>query len=141
VGPIGQTHIGKDASSPVAAVRLEEDFLPKHQIGRRLLGLMAVRLALLRAIDPAEADTFRVLVVKDFEDIAVKDGDDETMIIRVSDSRRGCQDGEEHTKGPYKQATVGTNRESHGGLAGRCIVGGLGTRAQAPRQRVSLISA
>jgi hypothetical protein len=29
-----------------------------------------------------------------------------------------------------REATVGTNRERHGGLAGRRIVGGLRTRAQ-----------
>jgi hypothetical protein len=33
--------------------------------------------ALLRAVDAAQADAFRVLVVQDFEDVAVEDGDDE----------------------------------------------------------------
>ena len=50
---------------------------------------MALRLVFLRAIDPAEADAFRVLVVEDFEGIAVEDGDDEAMILRDSGGRRG----------------------------------------------------
>ncbi|HEX4967867.1 MAG TPA: hypothetical protein VFV44_05060, partial [Nitrospiraceae bacterium] len=81
VGPIGQTHLGKDVSRPIAAVRLEKDFLPKHHCGRRLLGLMAVRLTLLRAVDATQTDTFRVLLVQDVKSIAVKDGDDEAGVI------------------------------------------------------------
>jgi hypothetical protein len=42
-----------------------------------LLGSRAVRLGLLRAIDAAEADTFGVVIVQDFDGIAVEDGDDE----------------------------------------------------------------
>ncbi len=44
---------------------------------RRLLRSLAEGLAFLRAIDPAEADAFRVLVVQDFDGVAVEDGDDE----------------------------------------------------------------
>ena len=33
-------------------------------------------LAVVRAVDTAEADTFRVLVVEDFDGVAVEDGDD-----------------------------------------------------------------
>ena len=40
-----------------------------------MLGLLAVGLAFLRAVDPAEADTFRVLVVEHFDGVAVEDGD------------------------------------------------------------------
>jgi hypothetical protein len=71
VGPIGQQHIGKGASRLVASVRLEDDFFPKHHRGCRLFGLMAVGLALLRAVDAAQADAFRVLVVEDFEGVIV----------------------------------------------------------------------
>jgi hypothetical protein len=81
VGPIGQTHIGKDASRPIAAVRLEEDFFPQHQRDRRLLGLMAIRLTLLRAVDPTQTDAFGGLLVQDFKNIAVEDGDDEAGIV------------------------------------------------------------
>jgi hypothetical protein len=42
-----------------------------------LLGLLAVSLAFLRAVDAAEADTFSVVVVvQDLEGLAVEDGDD-----------------------------------------------------------------
>ena len=81
VGPIGQTHIGKNASRPIAAVRLEENFFPQHHLGRRLLGLMAVRLTFLRAVDATQTDAFGVLLVQDVKSIAVKDGDDEAGVI------------------------------------------------------------
>jgi len=38
----------------------------------------AACLALLRAVDAAEADAFSALVVQDFEGVAVEDGDDFT---------------------------------------------------------------
>ena len=38
----------------------------------------AACLAFLRAVDPAEADALRVLVVQDFDGVAVEDGDDGT---------------------------------------------------------------
>jgi len=41
-----------------------------------MLGVVAVGLTLLRAVDAAEADAFRVVVVQDFELVAVEDGDD-----------------------------------------------------------------
>jgi hypothetical protein len=37
---------------------------------------MAIRLALLRAVDAAQADAFMVSVVEDFEGVAVVDADD-----------------------------------------------------------------
>jgi hypothetical protein len=40
------------------------------------LSSRAVRLAFSRAVDAAEADAFRVLVVEDFDGVAVEDGDD-----------------------------------------------------------------
>ena len=93
VGPIGQTHIGKEGYvQPCRGRASGGGLFPKHQRGRRLLGLMAVRLTLLRAVDPAEADAFRVLLVEDFEGIAVEDPDDEAMILRDSSGRRGCQE-------------------------------------------------
>ena len=33
-------------------------------------------LALLGAVDPAEADAFRVVIMQDFDGVAVEDGDD-----------------------------------------------------------------
>jgi hypothetical protein len=84
---------------------------------------MTVRLALLGAVDTVQADAFRVLVVEDFEGIAVEDPDDEAMILRDSGGWRGCQDSEEHTEGPNREATEGAKDEGHGSLAGRRIVG------------------
>ena len=40
-----------------------------------LLGLLAEGLALLRAIDPAEANACGVLVVQDFDGVAIEDRD------------------------------------------------------------------
>ena len=40
-----------------------------------MLGSFAEGLALLRTINPAEADTFRVLVVQNLNGVAVKDPD------------------------------------------------------------------
>jgi hypothetical protein len=76
VSPIGQTYIGKDVPRPIAAVRLEEDFFPKHHFDRRLLGLMAVLLTLLRAVNATQADAFGVLLVQD-----IKDRDDKAGVI------------------------------------------------------------
>jgi hypothetical protein len=41
-----------------------------------VLGCWAVGLALLRAVDAVQADTFGVVIVQDFERVAVEDGDD-----------------------------------------------------------------
>jgi hypothetical protein len=40
-----------------------------------LLRSLAVGLAFLRTVDPTESDTFRVLVVQDFDGVAVEDAD------------------------------------------------------------------
>ena len=58
------------------AVGLEGDFLPEGEGRGGLLGSLAEGLAFLRAVDAAEADAFRVLVVQDFDGVAVEDGDD-----------------------------------------------------------------
>jgi len=47
-----------------------------------LLGALAEGLALFWAVDPAEADAFRVLVVQDFEGVAVEDSDDGAGEVR-----------------------------------------------------------
>jgi hypothetical protein len=59
MGAIGQEHIAKGTSILVEAARLARDYFPKNQRCRSLLGSIAESLALLGAIDPAEADTFR----------------------------------------------------------------------------------
>jgi hypothetical protein len=40
-----------------------------------LLRFLAISLAFLRAVDAAEADTFRALVVQNFEGVTVEDAD------------------------------------------------------------------
>ena len=75
VGAIPQEHIGKDAPVLVLAVGLEDDISPEDERGRRLLGVVAVGLTFLRAVDAAEADTLRVHVVQHFDGVAVEDGD------------------------------------------------------------------
>jgi hypothetical protein len=74
VSSFPQNHIGEGASVLVEAVRLEDDFFSKDQRGRRLLGLMAVRLALLGAIDPAEADAFRMVIMQAIEVLLWRNG-------------------------------------------------------------------
>jgi hypothetical protein len=49
-------------------------------------------LALLRTVDTAEADAFGVLVVEDFDGVAVEDTDYLALILTDSNSRRGCQE-------------------------------------------------
>ena len=75
VGAILQEHIPKGAPVLVLAVGQEGDFFSKDQRGRGVLGVVAVGLAFLWAVDAAQADTFRVLVVQDFKGVAVEDTD------------------------------------------------------------------
>jgi hypothetical protein len=106
--PIGQEHIGKGAFVLVVAVRLDGNVFPESEGRGGLLGALAERLAFLRAVDAAEADTFRVLVVQDFEGVAVEDGNDEAdvwMLLTTSRERsclqeeRLLQGTEEHLVG------------------------------------------
>jgi len=53
------------------AGRMHRDLPAEGELGCRLLGSIAVSLALLRAVDAVEADAFRVLVVEDFDGVAV----------------------------------------------------------------------
>jgi hypothetical protein len=54
-------------------VRLERDFFPEGEVRGGVLGPFAERLAFLWAIDAAEEDALRALVVQDFESVAVED--------------------------------------------------------------------
>jgi hypothetical protein len=73
---IGQGHLPDGAPVLVVAVGLDGDLLPEGEGRGRLLRSLAEGLFLLRTVDTAEADTFGVLVVQDFEGVAVEDGDD-----------------------------------------------------------------
>jgi len=54
------------------AVGLDGDLFPKGEGRSSLFRSLAEGLAFLRAVDPAEADTFRVLVVQNFEGVTVQ---------------------------------------------------------------------
>jgi hypothetical protein len=69
-----QEHIGEGVSRLVVTVRLEEDLFPKYNLERRLLGFLAVGLALLRAIDAAEADAFRIVTMQVIEVLLWRNG-------------------------------------------------------------------
>ena len=49
---------------------------------------MAEGLAFLRTVNTAEPDTFRVLVVQDFDGVAVEDGDDGAGEVGGKDTNR-----------------------------------------------------
>jgi hypothetical protein len=76
VGAIGEKHISNGATVLILPECLKLDFLPEGEGRGGVLGVVAVGLALLRAVDAAEADVFRKLVVQNFERVAVEDGDD-----------------------------------------------------------------
>ena len=76
VGTIGQDHVSDGVLVLVVAVGLDRDFLAKGEVRGSLLRSPAERLAFLGAVDPTQADAFRVLVVQNFEGVAVEDGDD-----------------------------------------------------------------
>ena len=60
----------------VLAVALDDYFFPKDEGRGGVRGVFAVGLVPLRAVDPAETDTFRLLIVQDFDGIAVENEDD-----------------------------------------------------------------
>jgi hypothetical protein len=46
-----------------------------------LIGSLAVGLAIFRAVDAVQADTFSAVVVQDFESVTVEDEDDEASEV------------------------------------------------------------
>jgi len=74
--PFGQDHLANSAPVLVLAACLKFDFFPKGEIRGGLLRSRAVGLAFLRAVDAVEADALRVVIVQDFDGVAVEDGDD-----------------------------------------------------------------
>jgi len=75
MGPIGQKHIGKGASVLILAECLmKRDFLSEGEIRGGLLRSLTEGLAFLWAVDAVETDAFGVVVVQDFEGVAVEDG-------------------------------------------------------------------
>ena len=72
VCPIRQEHITKGALVPVVAMCLDGDFFAEDQLRGSVLGVVAIGLAFLGAVDPAEADAFSMVAVQDFEGVAVQ---------------------------------------------------------------------
>ena len=68
---IGQDHIAHGAPVSVFTEDLDRDFLAVGEGRRELLGFLAAGLFLLRAVDAVESDALRVLVVQNFEGVAV----------------------------------------------------------------------
>ena len=89
VHAIRQEHICKGARVLVVAVRLDGDFFPEGEGRGSVLGLLAVGLAFLRAVDAAETDTFSMVAVQDFDGVAVEDRDDGAA--EVGDEGRALQ--------------------------------------------------
>ena len=65
VRSIGQKHSPKGASVLVVAMCLDGDCLPEGEVRGGVLGVVAVGLALLRAVDAAQADAFSAVAVQD----------------------------------------------------------------------------
>ena len=71
VRSIRQQSISKRTLVFITAIGLEGNLLPIDQLKCGVFGLLAKSLAFLGAVDAAEADAFRTLVVKDFDGVAV----------------------------------------------------------------------
>jgi len=62
-----------------------------------VLGVATVGLALLRAVDPTEADAFSVVAVQDFDGVAVDHSYNSSVVVGGTDNRwdeQGCQQQE-----------------------------------------------
>ena len=78
-----------------------------------LLGSLAIRLALLWAVNALEADSFRALVVQDFDSIAIQHTDHRagelTRKDRTGEQERE-QEGPETAHGPDASRSVSPRR-------------------------------
>jgi hypothetical protein len=77
---------------------------------------VAVSLAFLRPVDAVESDVFGVLVVQDFEGVAIEDGDDGASQLSCKD-RTGKQEREEDnpetSHGPHARSVHTPWRGDH----------------------------
>ena len=62
---------------PVLAVRLEHDIFAKNELRCCLLRSLAERLGFLRAVDAIQADALGLLILQDFDGVAVDHRDDD----------------------------------------------------------------
>ena len=72
VGVIRQEHIGKRPPILVEAEGPDCHIFPEQEFRRSLLGLLAIGLTLLRAIDQPQSNPFSVASVRDFDRVAVE---------------------------------------------------------------------
>jgi len=78
---------------PVLAVRLEHDIFAKNQLRCCLFRSLAECLGFLRAVDAIQADALRLLVLQDFDRVAVDYRDDEGGELgrsAVNCKQKGC---------------------------------------------------
>jgi len=94
---IGEQDIAECAPVPIPAVCLHGHVPTEHQLRRELLGLRAVGLSLLRAINPIEPDLLSRAVVQDLDGITVRDPDHAPGEVGGKDGPRS--DTEKHAKG------------------------------------------
>jgi hypothetical protein len=64
IGSIRQNHIGNRSPVLVEAVGVDGDFFAESESRGGVLGTVSVGLALLGTVEAAEADAFRMVVVK-----------------------------------------------------------------------------
>lgn len=67
-----------------------------------MLGSRAVGLPLLRTVDAAEADTFRALVMEDFDRLAVENGDNGAGEVGSTDNSWDEQGFQQQDWGPVR---------------------------------------
>jgi hypothetical protein len=72
IHPIGQEYIRKGACVLVVAVGLDRNVFTEGEVSGGVLGVVAVGLAFLRAVDSAEADAFSMVAVQNFDGVAVQ---------------------------------------------------------------------
>jgi hypothetical protein len=75
IHPIGQDHVSKGARVLVVVVGLDGHVLPEGEFRGGGLGVVAVGLAFLRAVDAAEADAFNMVTVQYIDGVAINYSD------------------------------------------------------------------
>ena len=84
----------------------------RREVKCHMLGSLAERLTFLRAVDPAQADNFSVVVVQDFEGVAVNYpgySSGEVSSTNSSWDEHGCQQQELCPMRDHDRCTVATD--------------------------------
>ena len=82
-------------------MRLDGDFFDEGEVRGGLLGVLTIGGAFLGAVDIAEADAVRLLVLEDFEGVTVEDEDDGAGV--VDSEREACS---KHADKDYDEMSV-----------------------------------